>query len=385
MLSALIAIIYLAFISLGLPDGLLGSAWPLVVEEFDVPISYAGIVSMIISCGTIVSSLFSDKLTRRLGAALVTAFSVALTAAALFGFSIAGSFPVMCLLAVPYGLDAGAVDAALNNYVALHYASRYMNWLHCFWGVGAAVGPYIMGWAIGADLGWRTGYSTVSLIQIILTVFLFLTLPLWKRPSSDVASEDYEAPLGLRDALRIKGVKEMLVAFFGYCGFEVTAALWAASYLVEHRGVDAETAAAFAALFYVGMTGGRLVCGFISDRIGDRNMIRIGSTVTLAGLVMILLPLDSPVLSLAGLVVIGVGAAPVYPSIIHSTPRNFGRENSHAIVGIQMASAYTGSTLLPPLFGLVAQYIHIGLYPLYMALLIVLSFVMSERVNKLCG
>lgn len=385
MFALLIAIIYLAFISLGLPDSLLGSAWPVMVGEFAVPLSYAGIVSMIISAGTIVSSLLSDKLTRRLGAGLVTAVSVLMTAVALLGFSLSNSFVLLCVLAVPYGLGAGAVDAALNNYVALHYASKHMSWLHCFWGVGATLGPYIMGWAIGADHGWRMGYGIVSAIQIGLTLILFLSLPLWKkRNAKDPSGEDYEAPIGLAGAVRIPGVKAILFAFLGYCAFESTAGLWASSYLVEYKGVDPEMAASYASFFFLGITAGRFVCGFIADRLGDKTMIRLGVAVMLGGIVLIALPVKEAPCALIGLIVIGVGAAPVYPSIIHSTPSHFGKENSHAIVGIQMASAYVGSTLMPPLFGLIAQHIHIAVYPFYLAFFILLLLVMTERVNKIC-
>lgn len=384
MVSLMLAIIYISFISLGLPDSLLGSAWPVMVGEFQVPLSYAGVISTIISVGTIISSLLSDKLTRKLGAGLVTAISVLFTAAALFGFSVSNSFLMLCILAIPYGLGAGAVDAALNNYVALHYASRHMSWLHCFWGVGATVGPYIMAWAIGADHGWRTGYSIVSCIQFVLTLLLFLSLPLWKkRNTTESTDPEYEAPIGLRGALQIKGVKAILLAFFGYCAFESTAGLWASTYLVEYRGVDPETAAAFASLFYLGITIGRFASGFAAERFGDKNMIRIGIAGMLTGFVLIVLPVPAAC-ALVGLVVLGIGAAPVYPSIIHSTPNHFGKENSHAIVGIQMASAYTGSTLMPPIFGLVAQYVHIALYPFFLVFFIAVLLIMTEKVNCIC-
>lgn len=384
MFSLLIAIIYVSFISLGLPDSLLGSAWPIMHLEMDAPISYAGIVSMIISGSTIVSSLLSDKLTRKLGAGLVTACSVFLTAGALLGFSLSPSFAWLCVFAVPYGLGAGAVDAALNNYVAVHYSARHMSWLHCFWGVGATIGPYIMSFAISAGHGWRAGYGIISAIQIVLTLTLFLTLPIWKRSSADAQSEDYEAPLGITDAVRIRGVKALLTAFLCYCAFEATAGLWASSYLAEYRDVDAETAASFASLFYLGITAGRFVSGFIADRIGDKNMIRIGLGIIFTGLLCIVLPVKTPFPALMGLVIIGIGAAPVYPSIIHSTPSHFGKENSHAIVGIQMASAYVGSTFVPPLFGLIARYAHIAFYPLFMTLFILFTLFMTEKVNKLC-
>lgn len=384
--SLLLPLIYAAFISLGLPDSLLGSAWPLMVDEFNVQLSYAGIISMIISGGTIISSLFSDRFTRKFGAGLVTAVSVGLTAAALLGFSISNSFWLLCFLAVPYGLGAGAVDAALNNFVALHYSSRHMSWLHCFWGIGATTGPYIMGWAIGAGHGWRFGYWIISMLQIVLTFMLFMALPMWKNQNmNNTTPQPHTASIGLIRMLSIGGVKEILIAFFGYCAFESTAGLWASSYLVACRGVASETAAFFASLFFLGITLGRFLCGFIVDLIGDKNIIRIGTAIMTAGIMLIAIPVPVVSSALVGLVILGIGAAPVYPSIIHSTPVHFGSEHSHAIVGVQMASAYCGSTFVPPIFGCLAQYIHIKMYPYFLAIFVLLLLVMTEQVNKICN
>ena len=309
MVALLIAIIYAAFISLGLPDILLGAGWPVMVHELDVPLSYGGLLFMIISCGTIISSLFSDKITRHLGAGLVTAISVGMTALALLGFSVSQNYTQLCLLAIPFGLGAGAVDAALNNYVALHYAGRHMNWLHACWGIGATVGPYVMSYALGAGMGWRSGYGIVSVLQFGLTLVLFLSLPLWKKRQRNAEDgEHYEAPIGLRDALKIRGVKPILLAFFSYCMVETTAGMWASTYLVEFRHIDTQTAAAFASLFYIGITVGRIVSGFLSDRLGDKKMIRIGCGLILGGLLLIALPFN--LLSLCGLVVLGLGCAP---------------------------------------------------------------------------
>ena len=384
MVSILISVIYLAFISLGLPDSLLGSAWPVMQLDLAVPLSYAGVISMIIAGGTIVSSLLSDRLTCRLGTGLVTAVSVALTAVALLGFSLSSAFWMLCLWAVPYGLGAGAVDAALNNYVALYYSSRHMSWLHCMWGVGASVGPYIMGACLAGSAGWRGGYRAISVIQVVLTAVLFFSLPLWqKRRGGGQSDESVSKPLGLKKALQIPGVPYVLLAFFGYCGMETTAGLWASSYMVHHLHVDVETAARFASLFYLGITLGRFLNGFVADRLGDKRLIRIGVIVVLAGIVMLALPLGSLFLALAGLVVIGIGCAPIYPCIIHATPANFGRENSQAIVGIQMASAYVGSTFMPPFFGLLAGWTSLAIYPFYLALFAQLMLAMTERLNRL--
>lgn len=383
MVTLLLAIIYLAFISLGLPDSLLGAAWPQMHTDLNAPISFAGIITMIISGGTIISSLFSDRLNRKFGTGLVTAASVLLTAIALFGFSVADSIIVICILGIPYGLGAGAIDAALNNYVALHYNSRQMSWLHCFWGLGASISPYIMGYAIGNNLGWRSGYGIVSGIQVALTVFLFITLPLWKKVhKTENATENVTKALKLTEAVKIKGVVFVLISFFAYCSLEGTCGIWASSYLVEYRGVDVETAASFASLFYLGITVGRFVSGFIADKFGDKNMIRLGLGIITVGIVLIILPLHITWPALLGLVITGLGAAPVYPAIIHATPDNFGKENSQAIIGIQMACAYVGSTFIPPLFGVLTELLSMGLYPWYLAFFTLLTLILTERLNK---
>ena len=385
MISLLLPIIYLSFISLGLPDSLLGSAWPVMRVEFAAPLSTAGMISMIICGGTIISSLNSDRLTRKFSAGIVTACSVAMTCIALFGFSISNSVIMLCLWAIPYGLGAGAVDAALNNYVALHFSARHMSWLHAFWGVGASIGPYIMSACLADGNRWRGGYSSVSLIQLFLTIVLFVTLPVWKLKSSAQTEENtvHAVPLGVAGALKIRGVPYMLTAFFAYCALEATAGLWASSYLVEYRAMNTESAARFASLFCLGMTSGRFLNGFIADCVGDRRLIRIGTIVMIGGMCLVMIPIADS-FALAGLIVIGIGCAPVYPSIIHATPDNFGRENSQAIVGIQMASAYVGSTFIPPLFGLIANHVNIALYPYFMAVFALLMLYMTERLNTIC-
>ena len=384
MYSLLLAIIYIAFISLGLPDSLLGSAWPVMHEGLGVPVSYAGAVTMIIAGGTIISSLSSDRLTRKFGTGLVTAVSVLMTALALFGFSVSGEFWMLCLWAIPYGLGAGAVDAALNNYVALHYASRHMSWLHCFWGVGASISPYIMSFALAGGHGWSSGYRYVSIIQIVLSVCLFASLPLWKQSHTQKTEEKVEArALSFGQMLKIPGVVSVLILFFGYCALEQTTGLWASSYLVDYRDVSAETAAQFASLFFLGVTFGRFLCGFVADRLGDRTLIRVGILTAAVGVVLVLLPVQADLPALAGLIIIGFGCAPIYPSIIHATPFNFGKENSQAIIGVQMASAYVGATFMPPLFGVVASYVGIWLYPLYLMVFAVLMLILSESLNRI--
>lgn len=390
MALLLIAIIYLAFISLGLPDSLIGSGWPVMQADLGVPLSYAGIITMTVSAGTVISSLLSDRMTRRWGAGLVTAVSVLMTAAALLGYSLSGSFWVMLLWSAPYGLGAGAIDAALNNYVALHYASRHMNWLHCFWGVGAAVSPYIMGYALTGEMGWRGGFRIVSIIQIVLTAVLFASLPLWKNRKTTAAgdsaeTEPAEQALTLGRTIALRGVPTVLILMFAYCSLEQTCGLWASTYLVEHRGIDAQTAASFASLFFLGITFGRLLCGFISERLGDRLMIRLGIIIAAAGVIMVSLPVGSDIPALAGLVVIGLGCAPIYPAVIHSTPAYFGQENSQAIIGVQMASAYLGITFMPTLFGVLSDWTDIGIYPLFMLAFAALLWAMSQRLNRIAA
>ena len=383
MYSLLLAIIYLAFISLGLPDALLGSAWPSMYVQFGVPVSYAGAISMIIAVGTVVSALMSDALTRRLGTGRVTAISVLLTAAALFGFSMSSSFWMLCLWAVPYGIGAGCVDAALNNFVALHYTSRHMSWLHCMWGIGASVGPYVMGYALSGGHGWPAGYRYIAVIQAALTVILLLSLPMWKRgvQAAQDGEEQGERP-GFRALIRTPGAKSIMLAFFCYSAIENTSGLWASSFLVLHHGISEELAARFASLFYIGITAGRALCGFITAKLSDTSMIRLGQGVLLLGAALLIVPVDEA--ALAGLVLIGLGCAPIYPSIIHSTPEHFGASRSQAMIGLEMASAYTGTTLMPPLFGLIANHIDVGLLPCFLLVFWLIMLLAHERVVKAC-
>lgn len=389
MTQLLLAIIYLAFISLGLPDSLLGSAWPTMYIQFDVPISYAGIISMIISAGTIISSLQSDRLTKWLGTGKVTAISVAATAVALFGFSFSHSFWALCLWAIPYGLGAGSVDASLNNYVALHYKSRHMSWLHCMWGVGATTGPYIMGIALSAGHGWNMGYRYIGIIQVILTSVLIFSLPLWKGRTEETEVEELQTDqaengkkvLSVREILKISGAREVMLCFFCYCALEQTTGLWASSYLSLHKGIPAETAAAFASLFFIGITVGRAISGFVTMKLNDIQMIRLGQGIIVAGIVAMILP-GSNILAMAGLVLIGLGCAPIYPCVIHSTPAHFGADKSQAIIGVQMAFAYIGTMLMPPLFGMIARGISVALLPFYLFAILVVMIIMHELLTK---
>lgn len=384
MTHLLIAIIYLAFISLGLPDAVFGGSWPTIYQEFGVPVSFAGIVTVIISIGTIISSLQSDRMTYKFGTGKVTAASVALTAVALLGFSWSHSFMELCLWAIPYGLGAGGVDASLNNYVAVHYSSRIMSWLHCMWGVGAMTGPYILGFVLTGGGIWNDGYRLIAILQFVLTGVLMVSLPIWKKRETIVNEHGEEIPakaLSMKEILSIKGAKDIMIAFFCYCALEQTAGLWASSYMVLHKGVPEVVAASYASMFYIGITVGRFFSGFLTMKFNDKQMIRLGMAILAVGVLVLFLPLSEYV-SLAGFILIGIGCAPIYPCIIHSTPDIFGADKSQAIVGVQMASAYTGSLLMPTLFGIIANHITVSLLPMYLCGIFVVMFVMYERLVR---
>jgi fucose permease len=381
MLSLLLLIIiYLSFISLGLPDSLLGSAWPSMYGLLNVPLHYAGFISMIIAGGTVISSVFSERLIRRFGTGLVTAASVLMTAAALIGFSVSPSFLYLCLCAIPLGLGAGSVDAALNNYVALHYKARHMSWLHCFWGVGASIGPIIMSSFLIHRNSWNLGYRTIGIIQFCLVLLLFVSLPLWKssRPQEHITRQN---AIKFTELFRITGVKEVLIAFFCYCSIETITGLWGASFLVMEKGISPEIAARWITLYYIGITSGRFISGFVTLKLNNRQMIRLGQIIIGCGIIVLILPFGSITL-LPGLFMIGLGCAPIYPSLLHETPENFGGEYSQAIMGIQMGSAYIGTTLMPPIFGWFASQISFNIFPVFIGIILVIKIMMIEVLNR---
>lgn len=378
--SLLLALIYISFISLGLPDSLLGSAWPTLHTQFSVPVSFAGVVSMVICLGTILSSLFSDKLLSKFGAGKITAFSTMLTAIGLFGFSTSNAFWMLILWAIPYGLGAGGVDAVLNNYVALHYKPQHMSWLHCMWGVGAAISPYIMSFALLKLNGWNFGYLIVSIIQITLAAFIFLSLPAWKEKKEE-KKEVTQKPLKFKEIFSIKGAIACFVTFFSYCALELTASLWASSYLVDKWFLAPEIAAGFASMFYIGITVGRFVNGFLAMKFSDHFLIRLGCGIILLGITLLLIPVNA-MLSLVGFVVVGLGCAPIYPCMIHMTPDVFGKDKSQAMIGVQMSFAYVGFLSMPPLFGVIADFFTVKLLPLFLISLLTLLFSMHEILIK---
>ena len=384
MLTILLVIIYIAFISLGLPDAILGSAWPMIHQNLNVLISYAGIATMIISGGTIVSSFFSGKVIRRFGTGKVTTFSVFLTAAGLIGIYFAPSFLWICLLGVPLGIGAGAVDSALNNFVELHYKAKHMNWLHCFWGIGATSGPFIMSFYLLKENGWRMGYATIGTVQAILVVCLFLSLPLWKKfEVSNEADEEAHSDVKVSTLIKLPGAKPALISFFCYCAIELTTGLWASSLLVTNNGLSAESAAKWVSLYYLGITVGRFLSGFIAMKLNNKQMIRMGQVICIMGAALLIMPIHNN-LQLAGLVLIGLGCAPIYPAMLHETPNRFGKELSQGIMGIQMATAYVGSTLVPPLFGALSRVTGFGILPYFLLILMIIMLLSSERVSKVC-
>ena len=379
MYTILILIIYLAFISLGLPDSLLGAAWPIMHQDVEASISFMGILSMIVSGGTIISSLLSDKLTHKFGTSKVTTFSVFLTAIALLGFSYSNSVWMLILFSIPYGFGAGAIDAALNNYVAIHYSSKHMSWLHCFWGVGTIISPFVMSYAL-TNFSWSAGYKIIAILQLIIGFILLITLPIWKVNSPINTDENSNSTsIALSKAVKIKGVPSLLIGFFAYCAAECTAMGWSCTYLVKAKGMDEPTAAAYASLFFIGMTIGRFIGGFFMDKLGDKKMIILGSGIIAFGLTFLLIPSSDNILSLIGLIIIGLGCAPIYPCIIHSTPYNFGAEHSGSIIGIQMASAYLGATVAPPIFGLISEIVGFEIFPIYLLLFFVVMLIMVIR------
>ena len=375
--SLLLVVIYLIFISLGLPDSLLGSGWPTMQIDFGVPSSYAGFVSMTISCMTVISALVSPRMIRRFHTKWIVIVSIGLTVLGLLGFSISGHYWMLFLFAVPYGLGAGSIDASVNHYVANHYPSSVMNFLHCFYGVGAVISPYIMSLALKLAR-WNEGYRWTSYIQLGILLVCVLSLPLWKQNESK-SEEENRNSAGIGETLKVPGVILTLIAFFAYCSGEATCFLWTPSYFAGTKaGLSAETIASFGSLIFFGLMLGRLISGFISNRLGDRRLIRIGIAVELLGILLIFLPVKAYIVAAIGFVVIGTGMGPVYPAIQHMAPANFGKRYSAAVIGLQMASAYIGSTLMPMVFGHIQQAVGIGIMPVYLLIFASLNIGLLE-------
>jgi len=385
MATILLVLIYLAFISLGLPDSILGSAWPVIRQDLGAPVSYAGFIAMTVSGGTILSSLFSDKLIRKYGTGVVTNVSIFLTASALFLTYFSQNYIWLFAIAIPLGLGAGAIDSALNNFVALHYKSSHMNWLHCFWGIGATTGPIIMSFHLSSNGNWRNGYFIISIIQIALMILVLFSLPLWKRFEHDYKStlgETEATGIGIIQVFQLKGAKPALIAFFAYCAAELTLGLWGSTYLVSVHEMDAKSAARWVSFYYFGITIGRFFSGFLALKINNRRLIRLGEFLSLTGGIILLFS-GNPFLFLVSFILMGVGFAPIYPAMLHETPNRFGTELSQSIMGIQMAFAYVGSTFMPPVFGLIAKSFGFWLLPVYLILFILIMLLSTEYLNNL--
>lgn len=384
VLTILLIIIYLAFISLGLPDSILGAAWPSMYPVLGVPISYAGIISLIISMGTIISSLLSAKLINKSGSGLVTTVSVFMTASALLGFSFSNNFYLLCLFAVPLGLGAGSVDAALNNFVALHYKAKHMNFLHSFWGLGALTGPIIMSYYLKNGFIFHKGYQVIAILQFSLTLILVISLPLWKKfalLNDKKRGTNKNKTLDIKGIWKMPGAKQALIAFFCYCSIESTMGLWGSSFVVMTKGISSDEAAKWTTLFFLGITIGRFLSGFVTLKLNNRQMVRLGLVFITLGTIMILIPLSNFVLFI-GYIIIGVGCAPIYPSLIHQTPDNFGKEHSQSLMGVQMASAYVGTTFMPPLFGFLASLTSYLIMPFFIGSLLIIMVIMINTLNR---
>ena len=378
MYSLLLAVIYLIFISLGLPDSLLGSGWPTMQAAFGVPSSYAGYVSMAISFMTIISALLSPRMIRRYHAKWIVIVSILLTVMGLLGFSLSTSYPMLFLFVVPYGLGAGSIDASMNHYVANNYPGSVMNFLHCFYGVGAVISPNIMALAL-SKARWNEGYRWTAYIQLGILLVCILSLPLWKKNEGSAKSEE-EAGAGIREALKVPGVILTLTAFFAYCSGEATCFIWTSSYFAGVKeGLSDGMIASFGSLIFGGLMLGRLISGFVSDKLGDKPLIRIGIAIELIGIVMVMLPIEHYLPAAIGFVIIGTGMGPVYPSIQHMAPTNFGKRYSASVIGLQMASAYVGSTFMPMVFGNLQQHIGIGIMPVFLLIFAVLNIGLLER------
>lgn len=382
-MTTLLIIIYIAFISLGLPDSLLGSAWPVIQTDLSAPVSFAGVISLLVCCGTVISSYLSSRFIRKFGTGVVTAASVAITAVALLLYSVSNTAVLLCLIAIPLGLGAGCVDAALNNFVALHYKASHMNWLHCFWGIGASLGPMIMSYCLKQSGNWKMGYFSIGMFQVIFVLLLIFTLPLWKRAGEKMeeGGEEETKVIPMGEILRIKYAKPVLVTLFCYCGLELTAGLWGSTYAVEKYGTLTEVAAGWTSVYYLGITAGRFLSGFFALKLSHKQLIRFGQILIFVGVVIVMLPISVLKVPI-GMSLIGLGCAPIYPAMLHQTPKIFGSSLSQSMMGIQMACAYVGSALLPPLFGLIAENLSVSLYPIYLFAIILLMFLCTEYVNR---
>lgn len=375
MTVVLLVVIYISFIGLGIPDSLFGAAWPAIYTEMNIPVSWANFVTILISAGTIVSSLFSAKLINYLGTAKITAVSTTITAVALYGFSCSTNIIWMCIFSIPLGLGAGAIDTSLNNYVALHYKAVHMNFLHCFYGIGVSLSPFLMSLAL-SDNSWRSGYKTVFLFQLCIAILTIISIPLWEKVqhSSKTISTENGRTVVFSKLLKNKKIRMSCMSFFGSCGLEYTCGVWGSTFLVISRGIPADTAAFLITFYYVGMALGRFLSGILSISINSTRIIKLGQAITLAAIIIIILPFPAYISGIA-LFMIGLGNGPVFPNMLHLTPENFGKDLSQSVMGVQMAASYFGIMLSPALFGLISQNISVSLFPYYLLIMFAIMLV----------
>lgn len=380
MYFLLLILIYIAFISLGLPDSVLGAAWPSMYRSFGVPEGSAGIITMLMYSGTMISSMASDWIIRKLGTGYVLVLSVALTAITMLGFSMAENFTMLCLIALPYGLGGGCVDASLNNYVATHYKARHMNFLHCFWGIGTIISPLVMGAFIENGGVWTQGYRAIAIFQFILVAVLLFSVPLWKRESNDHQEE--KSPVSFRNLISMPGVKASLTAFFSYCALETTMGLWTSTYLSEIKGIDLAMATKCGMLFYIGIASGRFISGLISEKLGDVKLIGIGISVTILSLCALLIPGTGGPMLYSLIILAGMGCGPIFPSMVHHSPEISGPDGSQMLIGFQLAMASAGSITIPALFGIIVNRISIALMPCFSLIFALIPLAMVLKISR---
>lgn len=370
MATLLLIVIYIAFIGLGVPDSLFGTAWPAIYTDLNLPVSWASIVTIIVSCGTITSSLLSSRLISRFGTGKITAVSTLMTALALLGFSCSDSMLWLCLCAIPLGLGAGSIDTALNNYVALHYKASHMNFLHCFYGIGVSLSPYLMSLALSKGT-WEGGYRAVFWFQLAIAALTVLALPLWKKVRhAQNGEEEEETPrvLSFPALMKMPKVRMACLVFIGYCALEYTCGTWGSTFLVNAKGAAADTAARMVTFYYVGLALGRFLSGVLAGRLHSRHLVKIGQMILLAAVASLFLPLPFAFCSVS-LFFIGLGNGPIFPNMLHLTPELFGKDLSQAVIGAEMATSYIGVLLAPALFGLIAQNVTAVFFPVHLLVL----------------
>jgi len=383
MATLLLIIIYLAFIGLGLPDSLFGTAWPAIYTELNLPLSYGSAITITCSLCTTLSSLFSVHLIRKFGTNKVTAFCTALTAIALFGFSFADSFLMLCLLSIPLGLGAGAIDNGLNAYVSLHYSATQMSFLHSCYGVGVTISPYILSQIISGDAGWRGGYRIAFFIQLFITLVTFLSIPVWGKIHGKPEAKEERKPkvLSFKELLALPGIKAVWCIFLCSCTIEFICGAWGSTFLVEYKGLPIDKAAGMVVFYYLGMTLGRFFSGILATRLSCWQIIKIGECVIAAAVLVLLLPLPT-IFAAVGLFLVGLGNGPLYPNFSYLTPSNFGEENAEAVMGTEQVCAYIGCTGVPAVFGILAQVFGLWLFPVFLLVFFVPLVIATTSIMK---